>query len=464
VAQSNTKEINGIKMFMNRKSLNITTKPIIMISLKRIKTVTAFILIVLLTVYCTSNQSNKKNQDAAGKADSGSITVQAKDFVNSKYNEAVIFKEKKTEFIKVNARGWLEYKVQVPETGRYRVRVSGSSSDSSQVACWIEDNVYNKDGRTYNITGNMMLRKTMAVNPGSMVEKDGTPLVSGPHIMRLHYDTGTVVFEKICFDLIRKHKSSPVVLTQKTSGKEWKLVWSDEFNGTGLPDTSKWTFDIGNWGWGNNELQYYTVNRLENARQEDGSLIIEARKDDGVYPWSSARLTTRGKESFLYGKIEFRGKVPAERGTWSAGWLLGDEYKDELSWPYCGEIDVLESVGFEMDPKTGNGITHASVHCGAYYFKLGNQPTAILDVNNLTDEYHIYSIEWLSGSISILIDGRKYFEYHDTSNDLTWPFSKPQNLILNLAIGGGWGGAKGVDPDMKSAKFILDYVRVYELN
>lgn len=417
-----------------------------MISLIRIKNVTAIILILIFSVSCTSNQSNKKNQDAAGKSDSCSITIQLKDYV------------------KDNSKGWLEYKIRVPEPGRYKIRLTGSESDSSDVVCWIEDNVYNKDGRTYNITGNMRLTKPSVSGIINMIEKDGAPLDSGLHVMRLHYDTGTVVFNKICFDLIRKHKSSPVVLKQKTSGKEWKLVWSDEFNGTGLPDTLKWTFDIGNWGWGNNELQYYTANRVENARQEDGNLIIEARRDDGVYPWSSARLTTRGKESFLYGKIEFRAKVPAGRGTWAAGWLLGDEYRDELSWPYCGEIDVLENVGFEMDPKTGNGKTHASIHCGAYYFKLGNQPTSIVDVNNMTNEYHVYSIEWLSGGISILIDGRKYFDYHDTSTNLTWPFNKPQNLILNLAMCGGWGGAKGMDPEMKSSKFIIDYVRVYELN
>jgi len=436
----------------------------IMISHIRIKIITAFTLIILFSVSCTSNQTKKQNQDTASKKDSYSISVKAGDYVNSKSNEAVKFTENSMGYVKVTKSGWLEYNVQIPETGRYKISLSGSASDSSAVSCWIEDNVYNKDGRTYNITGNMMVKKASVSGTDNVVEKDGTPLVTGPHMMRLHYDTGNVAFSKICFDLIRKHKSSPVVLTQKTTGKEWKLVWSDEFNGTGLPDTTKWTYDIGNWGWGNNELEYYTVNRLENARQEDGNLIIESRKDDGIYPWSSARLTTRGKESFLYGKIEFRAKVPAGRGTWSAGWLLGDEYKDELSWPYCGEIDVLENVGFEMEPKTGSGKTHASVHCGAYYFKLGNQPTSIIDVKNMTDEYHIYSIEWLSGSIAILIDGKKYFEYHDTSNNLTWPFSKPQNLILNLAMGGGWGGAKGMDPEMKSAKFILDYIRVYELN
>jgi Beta-glucanase/Beta-glucan synthetase len=435
-----------------------------MISNLRIKITAALSLIIILTVSCSSNKGNKKNQNALNKPDSCSVTVKAQDYIGSKTSETVKFSENNTGYVKVNANGWLEYKVEVPESGRYKIRLSGAASDTAKGVCWIEDNIYNKDGRTYNITGSMQLGKASGSGTVNLIEKDGTPLVAGSHMMRLHYDTGSVVFEKICFDLIRKHKNSPVVLTQKTTGKDWKLVWSDEFNGTGLPDTSKWTFDIGNWGWGNNELEYYTVNRPENARQEDGNLVIEARKDDGVYPWSSARLTTRGKESFLYGKIEFRAKVPTGRGTWSAGWLLGDEYKDELSWPYCGEIDVLENVGFELDPKTGNGKTHASVHCGAYYFKLGNQPTSIVDVANMNNEYHIYSIEWLSGGISILIDGKKYFDYHDTSNNLTWPFNKPQNLILNLAMGGGWGGAKGMDPEMKSAKFIIDYVRVYELN
>lgn len=439
-------------------------KSTIMISPVRIKIASAFTLISLLTVNCTSNQKNKNNQDNFSNSDSSTITVQAEDYVNSKSAEVEKFNEKNTVFVKSNIGGWLEYKVQVPEPGRYKIRLKGSTADSSDVACWIEDYVDNKDGRTYNITGNMMLKRASLSGIDNMIEKDGSPLDSGMHMMRLHYDTGKVIFDKICFELIKKRISTPLILTQKTSGKEWKLVWSDEFNGTGLPDTTKWTFDIGNWGWGNNELEYYTVNRLENAREEEGNLIIEARKDDGVYPWSSARLTTRGKESFLYGKIDFRAKVPAGRGTWSAGWLLGDEYKDELSWPYCGEIDVLENVGYELDQATGNGKTHASVHCGAYYFKLNNQPTAIVDVENMTNEYHTYSLEWLAGKITVLVDGKKYFEYSDTSNNLTWPFDKPQDLIINLAIGGGWGGAKGMDPEMKSAKLIIDYVRVYELN
>lgn len=428
----------------------------------RMKIVITFVLISILIVNCTSNKKNSKVQDKTGKSDSCTVTLKAGDFINSKA-DLTGSTEKNSGDVKSATGGWLEYKINIPESGRYKIRLFGASPDSTGVICWVEDHVDNKDGRTYNITGNMRLKNATASSVYNMVEKDGSPLDTGLHMILLHYDTAVVV-EKLCFELIRPRIQTPVVLTQKTTGKNWKLVWSDEFNGTGLPDSTKWTFDIGNWGWGNNELEYYTANRSENARQEDGNLIIESRKDDGIYPWSSARLTTRGKESFLYGKIEFRAKVPADRGTWSAGWLLGDEYKDEFSWPYCGEIDVLENVGFELDPKTGNGKTHASIHCGAYYFKIGNQPTSIVDVKNMTNEYHIYSMEWLDGSISILIDGKKYFEFHDTTNNLTWPFNKPQNLILNLAMGGGWGGAQGMDSALKSARFIIDYVRVYELN
>jgi beta-glucanase (GH16 family) len=429
----------------------------------RIKIVLVFTLITLLTVNCTSNQRNSKIQEPVSKTDSCFVTILASDYVNSNVTDVVRNVDNNTGRVKTSTPGWLEYKLNVPVAGRYKICLYGATSDSSELVCWIEDHADNKDGRTYNITGNMVLNKAAMAGNQNMVEKDGSPLDTGVHLIRLHYDKGAT-FDKICFEPLRKLRMTPLILTQRTEGKEWKLVWSDEFNGSGLPDSSKWTFDIGNWGWGNNELQYYTVNRLENARQENGNLIIEARKDDGVYPWSSARLTTRGKESFVYGKIDFRAKVPAGRGTWAAGWLLGDAYRDELSWPYCGEIDVLENVGFEMDQKTGNGKTHASVHCGAYYFKLGNQPTSIVDVSNMNNEYHNYSMEWKRDGITIFIDGKKYFEYHDTSNNLTWPFSKPQNLILNLAMGGGWGGAKGMDPDIKSAKFIIDYVRVYELN
>ncbi|MCZ4407216.1 family 16 glycosylhydrolase [Cryomorphaceae bacterium 1068] len=352
---------------------------------------------------------------------------------------------------------WLEYSVNVPLSGRYRVSLSVKGmSDSSMV--WIEDHVHNTDDRTYNITSNMAIAKSDKVQ---IISRDGSPLREGKHDIRLHLVNG-VEIHSVDFELLRKHEETPLTLTQNMEGDSWEIVWADEFDGDGIADTTKWTYDIGNWGWGNGELQYYTVNRPENARQENGNLIIEAHKNDLGYPWTSARLTTRGKTSFLYGKLEFRAKVPAEKGNWSAGWTLGDKYVDELSWPYCGEIDILESVGYQMDNETGNGTAHASAHCGAYYFKLGNQPTGTTSVENMNSEFHTYGVVWTPDGITAYVDDVEYFTYDDTSSELSWPFGQAQNLILNLTMGGGWGGLEGMDESVTKQQMVIDYVRVYQ--
>jgi beta-glucanase (GH16 family) len=153
--------------------------------------------------------------------------------------------------------------------------------------------------------------------------------------------------------------------------------------------------------------------------------------------------------------------VPPNKGNWAAGWTLGDNYVDELSWPYCGEIDILESVGYEMNDSTGNGKAHASAHCGAYYFKLGNQPTGITEVQNMNTEYHTYAVDWSPTEIIATVDGQPYFSYNDTSSALSWPFDQAQNIILNLTMGGGWGSLEGMDESITSQKMIIDYVRVY---
>ena len=415
----------------------------------------------LFLLSCNTNNSMVKQEKVS---DTCTILVQAEDFSNSKNSVLVLSGKNKDRFVKATTGGWLEYKIKVPVAGRYKVQFFAQTTDSLNMNCWLEDYVDNTYGRTYNITGNIPLQQEAATADSFYVtQKEGSPLDTGIHNFRLHYDSGVVMIDKLYFTLMKPHLSSTKVLLQQTTGKEWKLAWSDEFNGKGLPDSSKWVYDFGNWGWGNNELQYYTVGRTENARQEDGNLVIEARKNDNGHPWSSARLTTRGRESFLYGKIEFRAKVPVGRGSWAAGWLLGDSYVDEMSWPFTGEIDVMELVGYENDSTKHIGKSHASLHCGAYYFKLNNQPTNIVDIKNMEGEFHTYTIEWLPANISILLDGEKYFEYKDTRTDLSWPFNKPQNLLLNLAMGGGMGGPKGVDPTMVSQKVIVDYIRVYEL-
>jgi len=366
------------------------------------------------------------------------------------------------EVLVVPSGGWLSFDLPVELAGRYKAQVHLSSVSGEPVSCWIEDYVGNKDGRTYNITGFMEL--SPSEGPGAYVtlHKDGSPLNAGTHPVKLHVERGSAAVDWIKFTLIKEKQPTPEVLTQNMEGSEWVIAWSDEFDTDGLPDESKWTYAIGNWGWGNNELQYYTVARKENARVENGNLIIEARKGDMGEKWTSARLTTREKVTFVYGKIELKAKVPKERGNWAAGWTLGDNYVDELSWPYCGEIDIMESVGYEVNDTTGDGTAHASVHCGAYYFKLNNHHTSVLDVQNMNEEFHIYAIEWTPEYIKAFVDDKEYFSYDDTSDSLTWPFNEPQNIILNLAMGGGWGGAQGMDQSVSSQQIVVDYVRVYE--
>lgn len=240
-----------------------------------------------------------------------------------------------------------------------------------------------------------------------------------------------------------------------TSGHPYTLVWSDEFNGTGLPDPAKWSYDTGGNGWGNNELEYYTQ-RLQNARVENGNLVIETRKEDyqGSH-YTSARLLTRGKASWTYGKMEIRAKLPAGRGTWPAIWLLSDT--QPLRWPDDGEIDIMEEVGF--DP---NQI-HATIHCGAYNGVKGNQKTSILSIPSAQDSFHVYSVEWTPDSMTFSVDQRAYLTYNnDHSGYSTWPFQHNFFLILNIAIGGNWGGQQGVDDSIFPQQMLVDYVRVYQ--
>lgn len=364
--------------------------------------------------------------------------------------------DQQVQMVLSSSSGALDYDINVPAAGRYKVEVIVAGVGE----LWVEDYRDNKDGRTYNITGAMMVN---AEDETIAVSRDGSPLNAGVHPIRIHAQRGEeepLIIQKVLLTKMIDHQNTPESLTMSYEGDDWELAWSDEFDGSGAPDTTKWIYDVGNWGWGNNEPQYYTDNRRQNARLEDGNLIIEARKNDMGQDWTSARLTTRGKTSFLYGKYEFRAKVPGKDGTWAAGWFLGDNYVDELSWPYCGEIDVLECVGSEIDDQTGDGINHGSCHTRTYYFKEGTHITAVTDVEDMVNTYHTYAIEWTPQEIKAFVDGEHYYTYDKNKDELEWPFNKPQNIILNLAMGGGMGGA--IDPSIESEQFVIDYVRVYE--
>ncbi|MCB0639823.1 MAG: glycoside hydrolase family 16 protein [Lewinella sp.] len=235
-----------------------------------------------------------------------------------------------------------------------------------------------------------------------------------------------------------------------------KLVWSDEFATEGLPDADKWDYEVGDWGWGNNELQNYTREQPANARVEAGRLLIEAhRSEAGDY--TSARLVTRGKQTWTYGYIEARAKLPGGRGTWPAIWMLGENIK-EVGWPRCGEIDIMEHVGFEPDSIWG------SIHCTTFNHVQGTQKTAGLALPNSEQAFHVYAIDWNTQRIHFLVDGEIYYTFWKVPNATVaeWPFDAPHFLLLNLAVGGNWGGQRGVDETIWPQRMEVDWVRVWQ--
>lgn len=236
-----------------------------------------------------------------------------------------------------------------------------------------------------------------------------------------------------------------------------KLIWADEFTNDGLPDPSKWDYDVGDHGWGNNELQYYSKADLKNSRIENGFLIIEAHSDSS-HPkgYTSARMVSKNKAFWQYGYIEVRAKLPEGVGTWPAIWMLPEENRHG-GWPKNGEIDIMEHVGY--DP----GKVHGTVHTEAFNHSIGTQKGGQKMVQDFQEEFHTYAIDWTSGKIDFFIDGQKYFTFENTGKDYKeWPFDQPFHLILNIAVGGNWGGAKGVDTKIWPQRMEVDFVRVYD--
>lgn len=237
-----------------------------------------------------------------------------------------------------------------------------------------------------------------------------------------------------------------------------KLVWSDEFDYNGIPDTSRWGYEIGYIR--NNEMQYYT-DKPENARVENGNLVIEARNDSSIIgndtvKVTSASLNTFGKQDWTYGRIEVRAKIPSFLGSWPAIWMLGSNIK-QVGWPECGETDMMEHVGFDPD------TLHFNIHTGAYNHVKGTNKGKKVFVKNPEADFHIYALEWHKDRMDFFLDSAKVFTFaKESDNEDVWPYDNPQYLILNLAVGGAWGGAKGVDLNALPQKFLIDYVRVYQ--
>lgn len=241
----------------------------------------------------------------------------------------------------------------------------------------------------------------------------------------------------------------------------FELAWSDEFDGDAI-DRENWTYDIGGWGWGNGEAQYYT-DRPENARVENGLLVIEARQEqfEGSY-YTSARMLTKGLQEFQYGRIEARIKVPAGVGTWPAFWMLGTNFgredlddPEQAEWPNVGEIDIMEYVGREPDLVVG------TIH-GPEYAGGGGLTTWNRVDFPIADDFHTFAIEWDEGGIRWFFDGEQYAEKTpDSLNGREWVFDQPFFIILNVALGGTLGGTIGLDTEFPVYMYV-DHVRVYQ--
>ncbi len=254
-----------------------------------------------------------------------------------------------------------------------------------------------------------------------------------------------------------------LVTSVATAQKKFKkLVWSDEFSQNGLPDSTKWGYDLGMGcpalcGWGNHELEYYTVKHLENAHVENGLLTIEAKKEhyeNAAY--TSARLVAKIDSGWKYGRFEIKAKIPAGRGIWPAIWMLPSDHSLG-QWPHSGEIDIMENVGYWPD------TVFSTVHTGKYNGMLGTQQSKGSAGKDFSTAFHVYGFEWDAKALTFFIDDNKFFQFkNDGTGTEAWPFDKAFHLLLNVAVGGDWGGKYGVDDAIFPQKMLVDYVRVYQ--
>ena len=238
----------------------------------------------------------------------------------------------------------------------------------------------------------------------------------------------------------------------------YELVWSDEFDGTEL-DTTKWYYEVNGYGGGNNEEQYYTD---ENVVVSEGILKIIAEKEEyNGMQYTSSRITTKNKAEFKYGIFEARIKLPAGRGTWPAFWMM-PVYSRYGIWPRSGEIDIMEHVGYDLNHI--HSTIHTRYYNGPNNTQLGGGTTIFTDV---TEEFHVYKVEWLPDRMIFHTDDKMVYTYKPNNYSSCvgyeiWPFNSPFFMILNLAIGGDWGGQQGIDDTIFPVQMEIDYVRVYQ--
>ncbi len=307
------------------------------------------------------------------------------------------------------------------------------------------------------------------LNVSAVVSTDNSGNVSftatATNAVSFEYGFGNGVFQNVPSGAVTyKYPSTGTytvnVIAKSASGKTisksiqvivsvaFSLLWSDEFNTNGSPDPSKWGYDLGAGGWGNGELQYYT-SRTENVIVQNGVLRINLIKENfSGSNYTSARMLSNGKFSFKYGVVEVRAKLPAGGGTWPAIWTLGSNFKT-AGWPACGEIDIMEHKGNDLNR------VHGTLHYPGRSGGSADGNTKV--ISNVSTEFHIYKLDWTASAIKIYADD---VLIHTVVNSPSLPFNHDFFLILNVAMGGSFGGA--VDPGVTNATMEVDYVRVYQ--
>ncbi len=336
----------------------------------------------------------------------------------------------------IAAGEWVEYRVQVQASGEFDI-ILKIASIRENASLHVEF-----DGR--DVTGPFQLPYTGGWLVWTMPSLGPFHLDAGEHVMRVVMETGG-------FNIDWFHVSG-------RQQRDWRLVWSDEFDEPGFPDPTRWTYDVAPPGWQNEELQSYNADRLENAKVEDGLLVIQARRDEYQgYEYSSARLKTYERGDWRYGRFEIRAQLPRGRGTFPGIRMLPTDspYGD---WPNGGEIDILEHLGYDQ------GWLHASTQTASNNWRVYNQKTGLLEVPNCIDAFHVYVLEWTPDRIQVFVDDRSFFVAFRGAEDTPaqWPFEQPFHLVLDIAVGGIFGGEEGIDTGIWPQHMDIDYVRVYQ--
>jgi beta-glucanase (GH16 family) len=247
----------------------------------------------------------------------------------------------------------------------------------------------------------------------------------------------------------------PITPVAKVYTFDTTVAWGDEFSTDGAPDPTKWTYDTGGSGWGNHELEYYT-NTTNNASITNGILSITAKKESmGGMNYTSSRMVSKTPSDMLYGRIEVKAKLPSGKGTWPAIWMLPNDYAYG-NWPNSGEVDIMEMVGY--DPNNVHFSIHDQTNFGS------NSKSGTMMIPTASTAFHLYRADWTPDGIKGYYDDVLVYSFkNDGAGSATWPFDKPFHILLNLAIGGDWGGAQGVDDTIFPTTMQVEYVHYFKM-